>query len=131
MRMIVSMSGLIVSLSLIVLVHTMIVNCHIRDVEVTTGLASACDYAMDEMQDMFADLKFSAMSEDKAKEKIILSFCKSLQSVIGTDGEIHVKVISADLKTGSFDFVVEENFDYGFKGRKGHASCERAVRLER
>ncbi|MDD3240443.1 MAG: hypothetical protein PHW47_10275 [Lachnospira sp.] len=127
MRVIVSTSGLIVALSLIIMIHSTIVNRHVRDVEVTTGLVSACDYAIDQMQDMYAKLDFSSMSEEEVKKTVIASFCEALESVIGTDGTIHVKVVQADIQTGSYDFVVEEIYSYGFKGRNGRAICERAV----
>lgn len=127
MRVVTNMSGLLVIISLIVMIHCSILSTHLRDSEVTNGLSSATDYATDKMQDMCADLNFESMDKAEAKKQIINAFCTSLEEAIGTDGDVRVYVADADLTTGTFDFIVEETYAYTFKGRKGTARCERVV----
>lgn len=126
-RVVTGMSGLLVAFSLIVMIHCAIVNKHIRDSQVTNGLSSATDYATNVCQDMYESLDFEAMDKAEAKKQIISVFCKALESVIGTDGDVWVYVAKADLEIGLFDFVVEENYKYSFRGRTGTARCERVV----
>ncbi|MDO5403350.1 MAG: hypothetical protein Q4F11_07910 [Eubacteriales bacterium] len=129
-RVIMGLSGLLVAFSLIVMSHCAIVNKHMRDLEVTNALSSAIDYATDMMQDMCADISFEMMDKTEAKRKLIQTFCKTLEAAIGTDGEIKVYVLDADIETGNFDFIIEETYKYTFKGRKGVARCERVVRFD-
>lgn len=82
------------------------------------------------MQDLCADIDFENSDKEEAKKQIISTFCTSLESVIGTDGEVRVYVELADLETGTFDFIIEETYEYTFKGRKGTARCERVVRFD-
>ena len=54
----------------------------------------------------------------------------ALDCMLTTDGDINVTVLTADIKTGTFDFIVEETYPYPFAGRTGICVCERAVRLQ-
>lgn len=127
MRLVVSMSGLMMVIGLVVMIHCSIINTHIRDSEVSTGLESAMDYATDRMQDMSSRLDFETSNKEEAANILIKEFCEALQSVIGTDGIIQVAVLKADFMTGVFDFVVEEIYQYSFRGRQGKARCQRTV----
>lgn len=127
MRVLSSMSGLLVVLSIIIMIHCAIVNKHVRDVEISNGLASATDYAMDRMQQMCREKDLSGSNKKNAVNDIISIFCQALHEMIGSDGEVRVLVTGANLETGTFDFIVEETYQYGFHGRTGLARCERAV----
>lgn len=129
MRAVTGMSGLMVCLSLIVMIHCSIVNRHVRDVEVSNGLESSMDYATDRLRMMYKGNENLDKDAEKVKNEVMQSFCEFLKQIIVTDGEIHVKVTSADMETGSFDFIVEEIYEYGFAGRKGIVRCERAICL--
>ena len=87
MRVIISMSGLIVTLALIVMINCAIVNKHVRDMEISNGIESAIDYAVDKMQDIQVQLKSSTISKEAMKEQVILAFCLSLEAMLTTDGE--------------------------------------------
>lgn len=127
MRIIVNSSGLFVITALIILIHTSIINKSIRDIEANTGLSSAMDYALDVMGDEYKRMDYEAGKEAEYTEKLITEFCTNLESTIGTDGELAISIVKADIASGSFEIVVEETYTYGFRGRKGKATCERAV----
>lgn len=124
MRIIVNGSGLFVMLAIIILIHSSIVNKNLRDSEVSSGLNSACEYAMDEMGDMYKEMVYDAAKEGDYTNTLIMKFCDSLEGVIGSDGEISVSVRKADIKNGTFIFIVREEYGYSFLGRKGVAVCE-------
>lgn len=129
MRAVTGMSGLLVCLSLIVMIHCSIVNRHVRDVEISNGLETSMDYATDRLRMMYKEKADSDKDEETVRNEVVQSFCEFLKQMIVTDGEIHVKVTRADIETGAFDFIVEEIYEYGFAARKGKVRCERAVCL--
>ncbi len=132
MRIVVSSSGLFVTFTIIVIIHMSIINKNIRDMEVNYGLQSAMDYALDVMSDEYLkmyNINDFEYREQQCIDKIMHIFCSKLEQIIGTDGEINVIVVNADVKTGNFEIVVEEKYNYAFKGRAGSAICVRAVRL--
>ncbi|MBQ4282964.1 MAG: hypothetical protein IJB96_03450 [Lachnospira sp.] len=129
MRIIVNSSGLFVILTIIVLIHTSVINKSIRDMEVNYGLQSSMDYALDVMGDVYENIDYEESKDGEYTQELLDVFCKSLTSMIGTDGEISVSIVEADVKTGTFQIVVEEHYKYAFRGRPGYARCERAVVL--
>lgn len=124
MRIIVNGSGLFVLLAILILTHSGIVNKNLRDSEVSSGLNSACEYAMDEMRDMYKAMVYDETKDSEYTAALIEKFCDSLESVIGSDGDISVSVREADIKDGTFSFIVREEYSYSFLGRKGVAVCE-------
>ena len=129
MRIAVSSSGLFVVMTLLVLIHISILNRAVRDQETNAGLSSSMDYALDVMGDMYKEMDYEAVEEEEYTKCLLYEFCGNLEERIGSDGDITISVIKADIKTGTFEIVVEETYEYKFKGRKGYARCERAVVL--
>lgn len=127
MRIIVNGGGLAVVLVLIILIHTSIINKSVRDNEVNAGLESAADYALDVMTDKYKSLVYDESKEAEYTEMLMQTFCEAVEEMIGTDGNITVSVIASDLKTGTFDIIIQEEYKYSFMGRTGKCSCERAV----
>lgn len=134
MRILVSGSGILVLMTLLVLIHTSVLNKNIRDIEINDGLESAVDYALDVMADEYDSLEYGINEYDdiikeKHTEKLVSVFCDYLLKTINTDGEIEVYIMDIDLKKGIFDVLVEERYNYTFKNRSAVARCERAVVL--
>lgn len=129
MRVVVSCSGLFVALTIVVLIHTSVINKSVRDMEVNYGLQSSMDYALDVMDDAYKDMDYVEGKDAEYTKELLDVFCDSLTSMIGTDGELHISIVEADVETGSFQIVVEEYYNYAFRGRPGYARCERAVVL--
>lgn len=127
MRMIVNAGGLFVVLTILILIHTSLINKNLRDAEVSSGLESAADYAMDVMGDMYKTTIYDETKVPEYRAALVAKFCESLDSVIGTDGDISVLVKEADVKNGVFAFTVTEEYKYTFKARKGVTRCERAA----
>ena len=127
MRIVVNGSGLVIILVLIILIHTSIINKSVRNNEVNAGLESAADYALDVMTDKYKSLVYDESKEEEYTEMLMQAFCEALEEMIGTDGKVTVSVIAADLKTGNFDIIIQEEYKYAFMGRTGKCSCERAV----
>lgn len=127
MRIVVSSSGLFVMITLIVLIHTSILNKSVRDEEANAGLSSSMDYALDRMGDMYKAMDYEAGEEDEYTNILLQEFCNNLEERIGSDGDLTISIIRADIQTGTFEIVVEETYEYAFKGKKGTTRCERAV----
>ena len=49
---------------------------------------------------------------------------------IGTDGELSVQVVNADIENGNFDIIVTEDYDYPLRGKKGSCLYEKAFSFE-
>ena len=127
MRIVINGGGLLIILMLTILIHCSIISHTLRDSEISTGLESATDYAIDELMDMYKIIDYEENKEEQYANALIERFCVSLEKMIVTDGNITVSVITADIKNGTFDIVVQEDYDYGIFGRKGKVVCERAV----
>lgn len=127
MRIAVSGSGLFVLITLIVLIHMSILNKSVRDEEANAGLSSSMDYALDRMGDMYKAMDYEAGEEDEYTDRLLQEFCKNLEERIGSNGDFTISIINADIQTGTFEIVVEEIYEYAFRGRKGTTRCERAV----
>lgn len=127
MRIVVNCSGLFVILTILVLIHTAIINKSVRDIEVNYGLESAMDYALDVMGQMYRDMEIEEEKESQYITLLTNEFCTSLSYMLGTDGEIQVWIVEADIENGVFQIVVEETYQYSFRGRGGKVVCERCV----
>lgn len=129
MRTIISCGGLVFIIAVIMLTHTAIISKNVRDYQVNYSLESAADYALDCMLDQYQQMVYREEEEEQYIEQLLHGFCEALNRLITTDGDINVTVLTADIKTGTFDFVVEETYHYQFAGRTGKCVCERAVRF--
>jgi hypothetical protein len=129
MRTIITGSGSILIIIISVLIHCTIVGNNIRSMEVSDSLETASDYAIDVMGDIYARLDYSDENKAEYMQQLMMTFCAAVNERAGTDGEISVKLVRADLENGEFDIIVTENYDYPVKGRKGKVSCERAFRF--
>jgi len=129
MRTIISCGGLVFIIVLIMLTHTAIISKNIRDNQVNCSLQSAADYAFDCMLDQYSHMVYEEEAQEEYIEQLLQCFCEAVNRMITTDGDIDVTVIMADVKTGTFEIVVEETYQYQFAGYKGKCVCERAVTL--
>lgn len=136
MRSFVGASTLMVVTALIILCHCAIISKNVREYEVHSGLESAMDRALDEMQDYYSDLRynedgtFDGITEEEIVSDCIEVFCNSLNEGIFTDGDFEVYVIEANVLQGKFDIVVKQSYSYKFMGLKGKTLSERAFELE-
>lgn len=130
MRTIISCGGLVFIITVLMLTHTAVISKNVRDHQVNYSLESATDYALDCMLDQYQMMVYQPEKEDQYIEQLLHCFCEALNRLITTDGDINVTVLAADIKTGTFDFVVEETYNYQFAKRTGKCVCERAVRFQ-
>ena len=129
MRGVVTCGGLIVITAIIIMIHATITGNNIRRGEVERGLDSSIDYAFDRLGDIYADEFFTTYSEDRREqiiEELVFDFCSVLENRIASDGEIEVRLISADLETGLFQIGVTEEYYYPFGGMNGKCYYEKA-----
>ena len=129
MRGVVTCGGLIVITAIIIMIHATITGNNIRRGEVERGLDSSIDYAFDRLGDIYADEFFTTYSEDRREqiiEELVFDFCSVLKNRIASDGEIEVRLISADLETGLFQIGVTEEYTYSFGGMNGKYYYEKA-----
>ena len=129
MRGVVTCGGLIVITAIIIMIHATITGNNIRRGEVERGLDSSIDYAFDRLGDIYADEFFTTYSEDRREqiiEELVFDFCSVLENRIASDGEIEVRLISADLETGLFQIGVTEECTYPFGGMNGKCYYEKA-----
>lgn len=63
-------------------------------------------------------------------QELIQGFCRAVNEKIGTDGELSVQVVKADIENGNFDIIVTEDYDYPLRGKKGSCSYEKAFSFE-
>ena len=129
MRGVVTCGGLIVITAIIIMIHATITGNNIRRGEVERGLDSSIDYAFDRLGDIYADEFFTTYSEDRREqiiEELVFDLCSVLKNRIASDGEIEVRLISADLETGLFQIGVTEEYTYPFGGMNGKCYYEKA-----
>ena len=78
---------------------------------------------------VYADEFFTTYSEDRREqiiEELVFDFCSVLENRIASDGQIEVRLISADLETGLFQIGVTEEYTYPFGGMNGKCYYEKA-----
>ena len=128
MRGIVTCSGFLVVLAIIIIIHATITGDNIRREEVNQSLDSAMDYAFDRIGDMYADEDFSSYSNEKKQDmlkNLMREFCIVLGKRITSDGDIEVALIYADMDKGLFQIGVTEEYQYPFGGRTGKCYYEK------
>lgn len=129
MKVIINSGGLLVAAAIIILIHSSIISKNMRNMEVHNGLESSIDYASDKMIDLYRTLDYQEINSDEYKNQLAECFCNALNNAISTDGEVIVSIIELDMESGSFDFVVEEKYSYGFMNLTGNVASRRAVRF--
>lgn len=129
MRTAVSGSVLLVSIGILILIHSSIISKNVRECEVENALSSSIEYAVDVMSDTYKNLKFNG-DEEEQKNNLIKIFVDSINNRIATDGNITVKVLCFDFEEGYFHVVVTENYNYPKGKGNGSVSCEKAYKLK-
>ena len=132
MRLIISSCGFMVTLSLIILIHSTIIGNNIRKSEVSNSLDIAMDYAFDMICETYADEDYSRYKEEQKNEickNIMNKFCIYLSEMIISDGEVKVYLVEADLNLGLFHIKVVEEYNYPFKIKKGKCYYEKTYTL--
>ena len=122
MRTVITGGGFLVVTALCVLIHCSIISTNMRDNEVSNSLDKASDYAVDVMGDIYLRLDYSQGNT--------AAYMQAVNEKIGTDGELSVQVVKADIENGNFDIIVTEDYDYPLRGKKGSCSYEKAFSFE-
>ena len=128
MRGVVTCSGFMVVLAIIIITHATITGNNIRRQEVKHSLDSAMDYAFDRLGDVYADVNYTSYGEGKRQEiltGLMKDFCDVLHKQIPSDGNIEVALIYADMDNGLFQIGVTEEYEYPFGGRTGKCYYEK------
>lgn len=128
MRGIVTCSGFIVAIAIIIITHAVITGDNIRRREVNQSLDSAMDYAFDRMGDVYADINYASYPESRKQEiltQLMNEFCSVLGRRVASDGNIQVALIYADMDKGLFQIGVTEEYAYPFDGRTGKCYYEK------
>lgn len=131
MRAAVTNCGLLMLLALMILIGSSMTSKNTRDLQVSTGLQSATDYALDKMGDAYRKIDYQPGNDEVYLEQLMDVFMTSLYDVIGTDGDITVSVEAVNLSAGYFSVVVQEDFEYNLASRKGQCSCRRIASFEK
>ena len=118
MRTVITGGGFLVVTALCVLIHCSIISTNMRDNEVSNSLDKASDYAVDVMGDIYLRLDYSQGNTAAYMQELIQGFCRAVNEKIGTDGELSVQVVKADIENGNFDIIVTEDYDYPLRGKK-------------
>ena len=128
MRGVITCSGVIVAIALIIMIHATITGNNIREDEVNQSLDSAMDFAFDRMGDIYADTEFTTYYEVNRQHilsDLMQEFCMVLSERVVSDGNIEVRLIASDLDKGLFQIGVTEEYDYPFGGGKGKCYYEK------
>ena len=115
MRTIITGSGLIISLTLIILIHCSIIDLNLRHIEVSRSLDNAMDYSFDKLQDIYAADSLINLNEDEKEgitNNIMSYFCKCLQSQLTSNAELEVKLLYLDYTSGTMQIGVKEKFRF-------------------
>ena len=132
MRPIITISGICVSIMLLIMIHCTIIGDNMRKNEVETSLNSSMDYAFDKMMDYYADKNFINYYEhDKnaITTDLMTQFCRSLQQTIKSDANLKVELLYLDLETGTFQVGVTEEYIYPLRVKKGKCYYEKTYGL--
>ena len=105
MRTVITGGGFLVVTALCVLIHCSIISTNMRDNEVSNSLDKASDYAVDVMGDIYLRLDYSQGNTAAYMQELIQGFCRAVNEKIGTDGELSVQVVKADIENGNFDII--------------------------
>ena len=128
MRGVITCSGIIVVITLIVMIHASITGNNIRRDEVNRSLDGAMDFAFDRMGDVYADKYFTTYDAGKRQQiltDLMEEFCVVLSERVASDGNVTVKLIDSDLDRGLFQIGVTEEYEYPFGGRTGKCYYEK------
>lgn len=98
MRGVITCSGIIVVIALIVMIHASITGNNIRRDEVNRSLDGAMDFAFDRMGDVYADKYFTTYDAGKRQQiltDLMEEFCVVLSERVASDGNVTVKLIDS------------------------------------
>ena len=129
MRVIITGGGLLTVLALFIVINCTVVSRNARDNEVSSGLDSAVDYAVDIMGQQYRQADYGTRTEQEVLEDIMRAFCSALKERITTDGEMNVRLLSANLREGLIHIQVMEEYKYQMSGKVGRCSCEKTYRF--
>ena len=129
MRVIIGGSTLVVMLTLIILIHTSVINKSVREDEINRGLENAVDYAIDVTSSYYRLMSYD--DSDEYMSQLLEFFCKAVNNAVKTEGTVVVSVMEADFANGIFDFVVEQDYTYLFGKKRATCICQRAVLLKK
>lgn len=115
---------------LLIMIQISITGTGLRDNEVHNSLNAATDYAMDMVEDLYTSRQKDSLEDEEAfLDQMMKKFCTALHEMIGSDGEITVRLLAADLQNGLFDISVREEYRYPVKQKKGVCYCEKAFAM--
>ena len=120
MRGVITCSGIIVVIALIVMIHASITGNNIRRDEVNRSLDSAMDFAFDRMGDVYADKYFTTYDAGKRQQiltDLMEEFCVVLSERVASDGNVTVKLIDSDLEKNMNIHLAEEQENVTMKKR--------------
>ena len=117
MRGVITCSGIIVVIALIVMIHASITGNNIRRDEVNRSLDGAMDFAFDRMGDVYADKYFTTYDAGK-RQQILTDLMEEFCVVLS-------ELIDSDLDRGLFQIGVTEEYEYPFGGRTGKCYYEK------
>ncbi len=127
MRSVITISATCMSILLFILINNAIISMNMRNNEVNAGIENAVDYAIDVLDDIYANYNYTQENKEQYINEMMNVFCKSLNEKINTDGDITVDLTNCDLDKGKIDIKITEEFSYNFLNKKGRVACERSV----
>ena len=144
MRLFITASNLMVSIMIIIFIHTSLIGQTIRNNEITSSLNSSMDYAYDKLMDYYEDTSFInnytyndttgrwEINEDKKDEIIdalMMEFCNALKVQKMSVATMKVELKSIDLTTGVFEIKVTETYPYFFGNKTGSCTYQKRYTL--
>lgn len=144
MRVVITAGNLMVSLMLIIVIHTSLIGQNVRDNEVNASLNSSMDYAFDKMNSYHSDEKYkqyfsydastgnwiiSDNDREKIEDDLMTEFCLILSAQKKSDADISVELINIDISKGIFEVKVTEKFPYYFGNKTGKCSYQKSYKF--
>jgi hypothetical protein len=131
LRGVITCSGIIVVIALIVMIHASITGNNIRRDEVNRSLDGAMDFAFDRMGDVYADKYFTTYDAGKRQQiltDLMEEFCVVLSERVASDGNVTVKLIDSDLE-GCFRLELQKNMNIHLVEEQENVTMKKRIPL--
>lgn len=144
MRLFITASNLMVSIMIIIFIHTSLIGQTIRNNEINASLNSSMDYAYDKMMDYYEDPSFinnyiynsstgrweiNDAKKNEVIDALMTEFCGALKAQKMSVTTLTVELKSIDFTTGIFEIKVTETYPFFFGNKTGSCTYQKRYTL--
>lgn len=121
MRALITGSGLLSLIFILVVTHGFLIENNARNEELIRAVDSSLNYSFDKLNEKYETINVHGLSFSQKKdleEEIKLAFCNCLSKEISSDANYEINFKEINLEKGYLDVEVVMSFKHSLKGRE-------------